>query len=59
MQNLVHISSALTLQKKQKLDLISHISDMSKHNVDTVLSPDDNPEGKHKDKEDSKIPRTL
>jgi len=55
-QKLVHVSSLLALQKKQKQGLTSFIADLSRHNFNVIHGPDNHSvEGTHMDEADSRM----
>ena len=60
MKNLVHVSSALTLQKKQNQELTNRISDLSKFTFNVIHGRDEqSPDGTHMDQVDSQLMMEL
>lgn len=61
MQNLVHVSSGLTLKKKQNQELTNyHISDLSKFNFNVIHGRDkQSPDGTQMDQVDSQLMMEL
>ena len=60
MQNLVHVSSALTLQKKQNQELTNQISDLSKFNFNVIHGRDkQSQDGTQMDQVDSQLMMEL